>query len=985
MIIRNSITSILRTKKKTALFFLLIFLLSIFMGMGVSVWVANQVMMAECEENYKTIGVFYYMGAGYPDETVLTENGLNNLLGMEELLVGQQKEQTGNALSMLDYTPSRRCLGWVEGYQPRNHTAPYEDEAIYIVKNVYETSVFKSEGSGFHDYMAEITQKIYSYGKERKMLVHFSVEGEGFNPDYDKQYLLHGKWYGDVFSVFELEEVENLDFLQEQGNFYTEKAQFYAGANRLISIELVNQPEYMKVFHQGQAKLCDGDFYEAKENDKVCLVTSDISSTLELEVGDELPLSLVPVKLGNIYDSYSTDESYPESEYEITGIIENTMEYKNMVFIPQQEEITGTFGYSAGQVLLENGSGDAFLESVKNGLPDRMVVDIYDQGYTQVMDAMESLQQTTLIILVICAAAALAVLILFGYLFVFKQRETVMIMKNLGTEIPKIYTYLIVSCGALAATASLVGAVVGYLSSSYFLGKVVKFLNAGIGNGIDNRYSYLAEGLLKDYGQNMGVAVRYFLLTALCLTLAAVIICLIFAARSIRPPKIKKKKKVYAPKRERKSSACNGVIFRFACLSIRRGGMRTWLVCLVSGVLMLVFCVLAYTGSTYEQEKQSVTEKAELEGYFTNRTGKRINNLNINYDNLQKLEASGYIENVKKTLYREEFHYYYLGVSVLADGTAQETAVLEIPDKEEQKYSYEKFVHQHILQPCILYCNDISATGEFFYSSHPKLTWMEGYDETIFAQEYTNPEESSICVISDTMQQEYGIEMGDTIRTAFPLGFLTSYELDFKVVGIYKNEGGNNHILVPLAANAMAWGLESERKWGLDTVRFTLKDAGQVSEFKDYLQETGFSQLKERKNIGSVIILKDTEYQKTIQQLDGKIKYMNLLYPVLYVLTGFISFLVSYLMMHNRKGELALMQSMGTPRWKVFFAFFLEQAILSMAGIVVVWLIWGAATGFTQTQIFCMLICICCYLAGCGLSIGILNRNRVLELLRDKE
>ena len=79
------------------------------------------------------------------------------------------------------------------------------------------------------------------------------------------------------------------------------------------------------------------------------------------------------------------------------------------------------------------------------------------------------------------------------------------------------------------------------------------------------------------------------------------------------------------------------------------------------------------------------------------------------------------------------------------------------------------------------------------------------------------------------------------------------------------------------------------------------------------------------------------------------------------------------------------MQSMGTPKWKVFFAFFLEQALLSLAGILAVWLVFGLAAGFSGAQGVCMVICAGCYLAGCALSVAILNRSKVLKLLQEKE
>ena len=988
MIIRNSLTSIIRTKKKTALFFLLILLLCVFMGMAVSVWASNQAMMAECEENYRTIGVISYMGAGYPDETYLSET-------TAQALASISREQVEGAGGVLNYQPVRKSLGYIENYQPSGSTNDYSRECILVLKDCYKTQFINSSFRETTGYSATVAQFVYTDRMKNKVLVNFAADEEEFKPDKSKLYLASGFWQGEVLCLREIVEIENMDFLEDPQNEVVRRAEFYHVANSMIQVQMAECPEELYAFHQGQTTLTEGAFYRAdgsEEDDKeskVCLVTEDIASGMGLTVGDMLPLTLIPVKVGNIYDSYVPGETYLTEGYKITGIMKSGTDFKNSVYIPPREDVAGTYGYEVGQVLLKNGTGDQFAADMEPYLSDRMMVDVYDQGYTQIMDSMRSLQQTTRIILAICTAATLAVLVLFGYLFIFKQRDTVMIMKYLGTETGKIYTYLMVSCGAVALTATLAGACIGYGASSFVMSRVMSFLEEGIGTGIDTRYSYLSEGLMKEYGYHTQVGVVYFLITALLMTLAAILICLAFSFKSLRPPKVKKKKERHVPRREGKSSALNGVVFRYGWLSARRGGMRTFIVCLVSGVLMLVFCVLSYTGDHYQQQKQQVQENAVIKGYFASVNGKRISRLAVDEKYVTQLEESGYIENVYRTLYRELYHYFFLGISRYADGRTGSVKLIEMPEGE---FSREKLLEEERRKPCLLFTDDISAVAEFFFSEHYNITYAEGYDSSMFSvNRHENDEEQPRpCLVSEATMKKNGVSLGDEICVGTYHGTVPR---KLVVAGYYSGEDSIEHILVPHGKDDEAWVTVTMTTDGhsfvevvqLDTVRFTLKDARQLMEFKDYLAEEGFSQVGERNDIMNAIVLWDTQYQKTIQQLDEKIKYMNLLYPVLYVLTAFISFLVSYLMMHNRKGELALMQSMGTPRRKIFFAFFLEQAALCLGGIVLVWLIWAGITGFTVTQALCMAVCILCYLAGCALSIVILNRSKVLELLRSKE
>ena len=70
MILRHSINSIFRMKRRAALFLLLIIVLTTFIYLGVNTWISSENMMRMCNENYTTIASFTYMGAEYPDENV---------------------------------------------------------------------------------------------------------------------------------------------------------------------------------------------------------------------------------------------------------------------------------------------------------------------------------------------------------------------------------------------------------------------------------------------------------------------------------------------------------------------------------------------------------------------------------------------------------------------------------------------------------------------------------------------------------------------------------------------------------------------------------------------------------------------------------------------------------------------------------------------------------------------------------------------------
>ena len=70
MFIRNGIKSVLRERGRTALFSLLILLLTVTMILSLSVLLYSTSVMEACDEAYRSIALVEYMGPEYPNEDV---------------------------------------------------------------------------------------------------------------------------------------------------------------------------------------------------------------------------------------------------------------------------------------------------------------------------------------------------------------------------------------------------------------------------------------------------------------------------------------------------------------------------------------------------------------------------------------------------------------------------------------------------------------------------------------------------------------------------------------------------------------------------------------------------------------------------------------------------------------------------------------------------------------------------------------------------
>ena len=111
-------------------------------------------------------------------------------------------------------------------------------------------------------------------------------------------------------------------------------------------------------------------------------------------------------------------------------------------------------------------------------------------------------------------------------------------------------------------------------------------------------------------------------------------------------------------------------------------------------------------------------------------------------------------------------------------------------------------------------------------------------------------------------------------------------------------------------------------------------------------------------------------------------KIMFVVISLLIVLLGFI---ISWLMIFARKREFALMRGFGVKKWRVFSSFFLEQALLCLVGClagcsILLWLYEGGIA-----QPLSVIAYLVCYLLGATVSILIIGRTNLMELLTIRE
>ena len=127
MFIRNGIYSTLRAKGRTALFSLLLALLTVSLALGLGLWSYCAQTLAAIDQTYTSIALLEYIGEDYPQEYAADEAARTALDQLPDL-----SEMSGVTL----WEPTRRVMALAQGYQRQGGVIPYEDQMVVTGHNL---------------------------------------------------------------------------------------------------------------------------------------------------------------------------------------------------------------------------------------------------------------------------------------------------------------------------------------------------------------------------------------------------------------------------------------------------------------------------------------------------------------------------------------------------------------------------------------------------------------------------------------------------------------------------------------------------------------------------------------------------------------------------------------------------------------------------------------------------------------------------------
>jgi ABC-type lipoprotein release transport system permease subunit len=1035
--------------------------LTIFLSIGAGMYDSARKMLTDADETFTSIVELEYLGDMMGDEVSFYKN-------MNSDLTNFDFHKLRSHPSVKAVNRENTAWAYIDGDTIKRNNLPLNNYVMLSVSNIMVNEN--------HVYTGIVQEVLFGKKARKGAYINISdVDQQGnpidFHLDSNHEYLFVGRianGWNKTYNIFPgmpdtvenipaiIDLTENPDYFQsEEGKRILRLQEAMTVVDNSLQVTTVSNLEASSPYYFYEILLKDGRIFNSSEyqpdKNEVVLISEAVAKFYQVEVGDKLPLKIHYNKNGLGISDFLADNQYDyEANYEVVGIFVNKEETKFTIYMPEAEWIEQDLHSTIiASYIIENGSGEKFMEDNKDSLLTNMEFTLYDQGYTEAVKPIVALKNNAAIIIALGLLSVSSILILFSYLYVIKQKDTLKAMLSLGTGKRRTMNYILYGSVILVFSASFIGAII----SSGFLHNVTESLFESMQDtyGTDLRFSERSIGLQMNYVPQ--VSVNLLLPVIVIGVILAISLLLLFLFtnsvlledKQVFGQKKKKKVKIIVPgvgkARKMLFGRVRPISVKFAFVSLVRSPGRSLIIPIISLILSVFIIFLGLLSGMQQKKLDTVYERIPVTTYITtprNET-RDVGSMDLQYDiyrlidpeysyrmdmdywkwqdeesilnglyNSEKaleerrniLESSEYFDDMY--LYTA-VQYEYMGISMTKEGE-ENKELSRLPDirVHNNNYGYDWFLAAIKKMPKLAYADDLRYTPDFFKNSDPEVEFLEGYSyDSLRLSE-------NIGIISNTLAATYGVENGDSLRVTawfqYKEAALCSI-IDFKVVGIYDTKWKTDTIYLP-------WIMSYDHPYCYDfnytlvgdyigpmfsmdiselvprnvrAVTFSMKNTEHLSVFRDYLMEESYSQVGKMGDKRRVIVIQDKSLVETVQNLKSHIRLIDTIKPIMLILFGIIGFAVSYLLIKHRTNEFAIMRSMGARKRQVFFSFFFEQLILFFIGLIPA----GVYVVLLPDQVkqygASLIYFILSYLIGTALALFIMNRAKILDILFTKE
>lgn len=953
--IKNGIKCTLRTPWKTALFSLVLVMLAALLTLSLCVYTAVRSYLADCDDYYHTIANLEYIGNDYPESAVYDpdlEKALEeNRAELEALLRSRE---------VLSFEPESNTAAVVEDFHRWDNYVLEPSQAILRLRNqmyddrldMYIMEVVESCYTG-KDYTGSMifvrTDAMPANGGEQleSGLTYYAVgrffKGQTSNPWF----------FAEETSFYEGEGLVKLppftpdDGTESVGEAYRRFAGIAKLRNDSCRVYYSAALEDYPPFQQQMITLKEGRLFREEEyaaRARVCVLSDRISGALGLGVGDKIRFTVYSAAEA-LYEPGKW-ETADEGAFEIVGIYKNSDDYPYRIFLPDaaaaEAGVRTVTGYRLGHFRLQNDSAAEF-EALTRPLQEKgFRVTVYDQGYAAATEPMRELMLISVIFLAVCLLLALVAHGVQSHLFVSRQREAALTMRALGSGKGHVILYFLSAALLLALVSTLLGGLAGKLLEQRVMDALRQFATQFADR--DLRFSGSRLSLSRTLAFAPSIPLGVYLLSGALLILGSLLFTAAFADRTLRERKGGKKTRSpglrTVPRRAGRSTSLSGAL-KYALLSMRRGLIRTTAVILLCLTAAAFFGRLTTSLDGYKAQLASYRENAVVTGFATDYKGQLIDGLVLRTQPINNVLAAELLSDY--TLTDTVAHCELIGVSVRADGTEQELPPVRVP--ELGSFAFDTMMDRLRSKCRWIGASSVNGSPIFHYAKVKDIRWLEGFSDADFNGG------SKLCALPEPLMEEYGIELGDTVRFLFVdssfFAVWVAGTVDVRVVAAYSAAASKPCVFSPInyipsvevmartyGVSAAEFGSENIATRTYDSFLFSLGSSDELDEFRQTLADSGFTWVRSGDRSKPYAIVEDEIFLSTTHSMERQIQYVGVLYDALYIIAGVIGFVLAWLLTLSRRKEIAVMRALGTQPVRLLLNFSFEQAVLSTLGIL---------------------------------------------------
>lgn len=268
----------------------------------------------------------------------------------------------------------------------------------------------------------------------------------------------------------------------------------------------------------------------------------------------------------------------------------------------------------------------------------------------------------------------------------------------------------------------------------------------------------------------------------------------------------------------------------------------------------------------------------------------------------------------------------------------------------------------------------VDLCRELWAENGAAIRWAEGYDASCLAGE------ARVCLIP--------ADMGAPADPGTVRVYLTEDDVtEFTVAGTVRG-GGENTLYCPFLALEAALE-EIGAECTLDAMSATLKDNNLLEEFRGvmglwYIEpDPGGMNVTwpggRFKTYLYALDINDAQLRAAGETLRSSLAVNRVCTMLVFMLSAGAGFFVGFLMIRQRKREIALMRTLGEADGRVYMSFALEQMVCVLLGTV----LGGAYFGWQPADRLGLFVLI--YFAGLSAALGVFLRGNLMSAMKEEE